>query len=55
MSNTVHAAALRQSEVIPAALGQALYDAFTAVRAAEAETYRDQHPDTITAARRWRC
>lgn len=44
MSNTVHAAALRQSEAIPAALGQTLCNAFTAVRAAEAETYSGQGP-----------
>ena len=46
-------AALRQSEVIPAALGPMLYDAFTAVRAAEAETFRGNDPDTIAAAHRW--
>jgi glutamine synthetase len=47
-------AALRRSEVIAGALGPVLYDAFTAVRAAEAETFRGQHPDTIAAAHRWR-
>jgi len=46
-------AALGQSEVIPAALGPMLYDAFTAVRAAEAETFRGNDPDTIAAAHRW--
>ena len=46
-------AALRQSEVLPAALGPMLYDAFTAVRAAEAETFRGNDPDTIAAAHRW--
>ena len=47
-------AALRRSQVIPAAMGQMLYDAFTAVRAAEAETYRGQDPAAIAAAHRWR-
>jgi glutamine synthetase len=46
-------AALRRSEVIPAAMGPVLYDAFTAVRAAEAETFGGQDPATITAAHRW--
>jgi len=30
-----------------------LYDAFTAVRAAEAETFHGQDPDTVAAAHRW--
>jgi glutamine synthetase len=46
-------AALRRSEVIPAAMGPELYDAFTAVRAAEAETFGDQDPGAIAAAHRW--
>jgi len=46
-------AALRRSDVIPAALGPVLYDAFTAVRAAEAETFHGQDPDTVAAAHRW--
>ena len=46
-------AALRRSDVIPAALGPVLYDAFTAVRAAEAETFHGQDPGTIAAAHRW--
>jgi glutamine synthetase len=47
-------AALRQSQVISAAVGPMLYDAFTAVRAAEAETYKDKDPELIAAAHRWR-
>jgi glutamine synthetase len=47
-------AALRQSEVIPATMGPVLYDAFTAVRAAEAETFRGQDPQAVAAAHRWR-
>jgi len=46
-------AALRRSDVIPAAMGPVLYDAFTAVRAAEADTFGGQDPDTIAAAHRW--
>ena len=45
--------ALARSEVIPAAMGPMLYDAFTAVRAAEAETFSVRDPDTIAAAHRW--
>ena len=48
-------AALRHSQVIPAAMGADLYDAFTAVRAAEAETFQGQDPAAIAAAHRWRC
>ena len=44
---------LRLMPVIPAALGPVLYDAFTAVRAAEAETFHGQDPGTIAAAHRW--
>jgi len=47
-------AALRHSQVIPAAMGADLYDAFTAVRAAEAETFQGQDPAAIAAAYRWR-
>ena len=47
-------AALRQSDVIAAAMGPMLYDAFTAVRAAEAEAFRGQDSETIAAAHRWR-
>ena len=47
-------AALRHSQVIPAAMGAGLYDAFTAVRAAEAETSRGQDAEAIAAAHRWR-
>ena len=43
----------RQSDVIGPAMGPMLYDAFTAVRAAEAETFRGQGPDAV-AAHRWR-
>ena len=46
-------AALRRSEVIPEAMGAVLYDAFTAVRAAEAETFGGLDPDAIAAAHRW--
>jgi len=46
-------AALRRSEIIPDAMGAVLYDAFTAVRAAEAETFGGLDPDTIAAAHRW--
>jgi len=45
---------LRQSDVIAAAMGPMLYDAFTAVRAAEAEAFRGQDSETIAAAHRWR-
>ena len=34
-------------------MGAVLYDAFTAVRAAEAETFGGLDPDTIAAAHRW--
>ena len=47
-------AALRQSEVIPAAMGPVLHDAFTAAREAESRTFQGQDPETITAAHRWR-
>jgi glutamine synthetase len=47
-------AALRRSQVIPAAMGADLYEAFTAVRAAEAETFQGQDPEAIAAAHRWR-
>jgi glutamine synthetase len=46
-------AALRRSDVIPPALGPMLHDAFIAVRAAEAETFHGQDPETIAAAHRW--
>ena len=46
-------AVLRRSDVIPPGMGPMLYDAFTAVRAAEAETFHGQDPDTIAAAHRW--
>ena len=46
-------AALRRSEIIPEAMGAVLYDAFTAVRAAEAETFGGLDPGTIAAAHRW--
>jgi glutamine synthetase len=46
-------AALHRSEIIPDAMGAVLYDAFTAVRAAEAETFHGQDPGTIAAAHRW--
>jgi len=35
-------------------MGADLYDAFTAVRAAEAETFQGQDPAAIAAAHRWR-
>ena len=47
-------AALRQSEVIPAAMGPALCDAFTAVREAESQAFRSMDPETVAAAHRWR-
>jgi len=47
-------ATLRRSQVIPAAMGADLYEAFTAVRAAEAETFQGQDPEAIAAAHRWR-
>ena len=46
-------AALRQSPVIPAAMGPMLCGAFTAVRAAEAETFAGPDPGAIAAAHRW--
>ena len=46
-------AALRRSDVIPEAMGTVLYDAFTAVRVAEAETFGGLEPDAIAAAHRW--
>jgi hypothetical protein len=36
-------------------MGPVLYDAVTAVRAAEAGTFQGKDPDTIAAAHRWRC
>jgi glutamine synthetase len=47
-------AALRQSEVIPAAMGPVLHDAFTAAREAESRAFQGQDPETIAAAHRWR-
>ena len=46
-------AALGQSDVIPDAMGPVLYDAFTAVRAAEAETFAGQDAGSVAAAHRW--
>ena len=46
--------ALRHSQVIPAAMGADLYDAFTAVRAAEAEAFQGQDAEAIATAHRWR-
>ena len=45
-------AALRQSDVIGQAMGPMLYNPLTAVRAAEAESFRGQDPDAIAAAHR---
>jgi glutamine synthetase len=47
-------AALRQSEVIPAAMGPVLYDAFTAVQEAESQAFRGKDLETVAAAHRWR-
>src|SRR5262249_54033463 len=47
-------AALRQSEVIPAAMGPELHHTSTAARAAEAQAFRGQDPGTITTFHRWR-
>lgn len=47
-------AALRRSQVIPAAMGPVLYDAFTAVREAESETFGGQDPQAVAEAHRWR-
>ena len=47
-------AALRADDVLPAALGEPLLDAFCAVREAEASLYADASPATIAEALRWR-
>ena len=47
-------AALRRSEVIPAAMGPVLYGAFTAVREAESQAFQGKDPETVAAAYRWR-
>src|SRR5262249_49103812 len=46
--------ALERSDVIRAAMGKTLFDAVLAVRRAELETFRDEGPDTVLAAHRWR-
>ncbi|TIC79246.1 glutamine synthetase [Nocardioides sp. GY 10113] len=45
---------LEADEVLPGALGEYLYDAFTAVRRAEAALFADRSPEQVVAATRWR-
>ena len=47
-------ATLRQSEIIPAAMGPMLHDALTAVLQAESRAFHGLDPETIAAAHRWR-
>ena len=47
-------AALRADDVLPAALGEPLLDAFCAVRQAEAELFAQSSPEEIAEACRWR-
>jgi glutamine synthetase len=47
-------AALEKSDLLKAAMGEWLYDAFTAVRRAEIALFADSTPDEVVAATRWR-
>jgi glutamine synthetase len=47
-------AALRADDVLPAALGEPLLDAFCAVRRAEADLFAAASPEEIAEASRWR-
>jgi glutamine synthetase len=47
-------AALRADDVLPAALGEPLLDAFCAVRRAEVELFAQSSPEQIAQACRWR-
>jgi glutamine synthetase len=47
-------AALRADDMLPAALGEPLLEAFCAVRRAEADLFSEADPDTIATASRWR-
>lgn len=44
---------LRRSLVLRTSMGELLHDAFCAVRAAEADLFRDADPRAVTAATRW--
>jgi glutamine synthetase len=46
--------ALRADDVLPAALGEPLLEAFCAVRRAEAELFRDAEPRAVAEASRWK-
>jgi glutamine synthetase len=47
-------AALEKSDLLRAAMGEWLYDAFTAVRRAEIALFADSTPDEVVTATRWR-
>jgi len=46
-------AALEQDDVLPVAMGEVLFDAFVAVRRAEAGRYQGWNDDEVVAATRW--
>lgn len=45
---------LEESTVLRSAMGETLYDAFTAVRRAEIEMFASRSPEEVVAATRWR-
>jgi glutamine synthetase len=47
-------AALEKSDLLKTAMGEWLFDAFTAVRRAEIALFADSTPDQVVAASRWR-
>jgi glutamine synthetase len=47
-------AALEKSDLLKAAMGEWLHDAFTAVRRAELALFADSAPDEVVTATRWR-
>jgi len=52
-SVTEAVAALRADDILPAALGEQLLEAFIAVREAEARLFADASPDDVAARTRW--
>jgi len=52
-SVTEAVAALRVDDILPAALGEELLEAFIAVREAEARLFADASPDDVAARTRW--
>ena len=47
-------AALEDSDLLRQAMGEWLFDAFTAVRRAEIELFAGRSPEQVVAASRWR-